>query len=232
MHKKIRVKPLLTILILSLFLQSSNIFAVQLPRKFPFKEGDALKEWEEKIFRGKVLYSVKVDKNDSFLSAYSKDSASSIFFYIKFDPKKNPMASWKWKVLRFPKKANNSNEGGDWIEQDDYAARFYVIFPKLNFHRSKALEYVWDKSLPVGTIKTSPYSENIKIIVIESGKRRFKKWVFEERNICEDFKSAFGMEPGKVGAIAIMTDTDNTKSTAEANYDEIKVGYKNEAKTE
>ena len=232
MRKKIHTTLLFTILILSLFFQLSNIFAAQLPRKFPFKEEDSLKEWEEKIFRGKVLYSVKVDKNESFLSAYSKDAASGIFYHIKFDPKKNPMASWKWKVLRFPKKGNNSNEGGDWVEQDDYAARFYVIFPKLNFHRSKALEYVWDKSLPVGTIKTSPYSENIKIIVIESGKRHFKKWVFEERDIYEDFKSAFGTEPGKVGAIAIMTDTDNTKSTAEANYDEIKVGYKNEAKTQ
>lgn len=43
----------------------------------------------------------------------------------------------------------------------------------------------------------------------------------EERNVYEDFKKACGREPGEVGAVAIMTDTDNTASTAEADYDDI-----------
>ena len=53
--------------------------------------------------------------------------------------------------------------------------------------------------------------------------------MYEKRNILEDYKKAFGRKPGKVGAIAIMTDTDNTRSTAEAHYDELKVGYKDES---
>jgi hypothetical protein len=88
------------------------------------------------------------------------------------------------------------------------------------------LEYVWDKNLAEGTLMTSPYYKNIKIIVAESGDKNLGKWVSEKRNIYDDFKKAFGYEPGNVGAIAIMTDTDNTLSTAEADYDEIKVGYK------
>jgi len=204
--------------------------AKDLPKDFPFKEKNSLKEWEEKIFRGRVLYSVKENKGGGYLTAYSKQAASGIFYQIKFDPKKEPMIRWKWKVLRFPKKGTVAPDGGGWIEQDDYAARFYVIFPKLAFNLTKALEYVWDRDLPVGTINSSPYSKNIKIMVIESGRRNLKRWVEEERNVYEDFKKAFGQEPGIVGAIAIMTDTDNTRSTAEAHYDEIKVGYKNETK--
>jgi hypothetical protein len=89
------------------------------------------------------------------------------------------------------------------------------------------LEYVWDKNLPEGAIMTSPYFKNIKIIVAESGEKNLGNWVYEKRNVYEDFKKAFSRKPPEVGAIAIMTDTDNTTSTAEANYDEIKVGYKN-----
>jgi hypothetical protein len=140
------------------------------------------------------------------------------------------MVSWKWKVLSFPKKSAVAKEGGTWIERDDYAARFYIIFPKLAFTHTKSLEYVWDEKLPEGTIMDSPYFKNIKIVVIESGNANLNKWVQEKRNVCEDYIKAFGSKPGMAGAIAIMTDTDNTQSTAEAQYDEIKVGYKDDTK--
>lgn len=226
---RIRWLILLFLSLLIITAHSSTLSAGHLPKKFPFRQKDALEEWQEKIFKGRVLYSVKATKDDGYLEAYSKDTASGIFYEIRFDPRKLPMISWKWKVLRFPKKSRFAVGNSEWIEQDDYAARFYVIFPKLSFNLTKCLEYVWDKSLPVGTITSSPYSDNIKIIVIQSGSRNLNRWVAEERNIRADYKKAFGAEPGKVGAIAIMTDTDNTQSTAEANYDEIKVGYKDES---
>jgi len=90
----------------------------------------------------------------------------------------------------------------------------------------KSIEYVWSDDLPKGTIITSPYFANIKLIVVESGKKNNDEWVFEERNIYDDYKRAFGTSPSGVGAIALMTDTDNTLSTAEALYTDIKVGYK------
>ena len=101
-----------------------------------------------------------------------------------------------------------------------------MIFPSWYFMHTETLEYVWDETAPKGTVKTSPYFNKIKLIVAESGKKDLGRWVQEERNIYEDYKKAFGKEPGRVGAIAIMTDTDNTQSSAEASYKEIKVGYK------
>ena len=127
--------------------------------------------------------------------------------------------------MKFPEISDKSSEGSGWIEKDDYAARIYVIFPRLSFNLTRCLQYVWDKKLPEGTIMTSPYWDNIKLIVVESGEKNLGEWVHEERNIYEDYKQAFGREPGRVGAIAIMTDTDNTQSTAEAHYKELKVGY-------
>jgi len=228
-----KIYHILSLLLLTLLTASCcTVFADQEPKTFPFSETSALEEWEEKIFKGKVLYVVKVEKRDGYLSAYSQNSASGIFYRLKFDPKETPMISWKWKVLKFPEKKSKNiidekyDSKQSWLEKDDYAARLYVIFPKISFNLTKSLEYVWDASLPKGTILTSPYSENIKIIVAESGKKYFKKWIYEERNIVDDYEKAFGRAPGEVGAIAIMTDTDNTTSTAEASYDEIKVGYK------
>ena len=92
------------------------------------------------------------------------------------------------------------------------------------------IEYISDENLAEGTIITSPYFGNIKLIVAESGRKNLNKWVFEERNIYEDYKKCFRGTPPLVGAIALMTDTDNTLSTAEASYKNIRVGYKNEDK--
>jgi hypothetical protein len=207
-------------------LGARGAFGISLPKWFSFEKKDALNEWEEKIFKGRVIYSVKTDKSQGYLTAYSESAASGIFYRISFDPKQEPLVSWKWKVMQFPEKRDGvANGQGQWIEKDDYAARFYVIFPRFNFYKTKSLEYVWDKNLPAGTIMTSPYFRNIKIFVIESGEARRGEWVSEKRNVYEDFQKAFGSEPPLVGAVAIMTDTDNSLSTAEAYYDELKVGY-------
>lgn len=192
---------------------------------FRFASDEDLGGWEEKIFKGRVLYVIVPDKKDGYLSAYSKNAASGLLYWLSFDPKTQPMVSWRWKVVKFPDKKGGVNEEGEWIEKDDYAARFYVILPRFPFTRVQCLEYVWDKELSEGTIIANPNFSNLKIIVAESGERNLGKWVFEERNIYEDFRRAFGSKPGKVGAIAVMTDSDNTTSTAEAQYDDIRVGY-------
>lgn len=223
---KIKFKSVTVILafVLASFFIYSLVLALKLPKWFDFRDKDALNEWEEKVFKGRVLYSVVINKIGGYLSAYSKNAASGILYRLSFSPRKEPIVSWKWQVIKFPDKSKKSTSGG-WIEKDDYAARFYIIFPSFPlFYNTKSLEYVWDRDLPEGTILTSPYFNNIKIIVAESGEKNLGKWAYEARNIYDDFKKSFGREPSRVGAIAIMTDTDNTISTAEANYDEIKIG--------
>jgi hypothetical protein len=129
--------------------------------------------------------------------------------------------------LGWPAKSKSSDKDAKsgWLERDDYAARIYVIFPSWIFSNIKSIEYIWSQDIPTGTIITSPYYSNIKLIVVESGKKDPNEWVSEERNIYEDYKKAFRKEPPYVGAIALMTDTDNTLSSAEALYTDIKVGY-------
>ncbi|MCP4652575.1 MAG: DUF3047 domain-containing protein [Candidatus Omnitrophica bacterium] len=221
-------KKIFIILFFVIFGLTCWVYAYQLPKWFPFNKENALKEWQEKIFKNKVLYTVEATQDGGYLQAKSNNACSGLIYKIKFWPKKNPMLSWKWKVTKFPDKENN-NKGGSWIEKDDYAGRVYVIFPSWYFMHTETIEYVWDQDLPVETVITSPYFDKIKLIVVQSGKNNMSEWVFEERNIYQDYEKAFGRAPtSRVGAIALMTDTDNTLSTAEALYKDIKVGYKNE----
>lgn len=202
------------------------LYATDLPKWFPFNKENALKEWEEKVFKNRVLYTVEPNKEGGYLLAKSKEACSGLLYRIYFDAKKFPLIQWKWRITQFPQKNRIYSKEPGWIEKDDYAARVYVIFPSWYFMHTRCLEYVWDENLPQETIITSPYFRNIKLIVVESGRENIGRWVFEQRHIYEDYKKAFGSSPGRVGAIALMTDTDNTFSTAEASYTDIKVGIK------
>lgn len=223
------VSILICIVIILLTLGAIFSFAFDLPKWFPFSSQRSISEWQNKIFKGKVIYKVEQSGAEGFLHAISIGSASAIFYKVRnsFSAQDYPTISWKWKIIRFPDREKLKARAG--IEKDDYAARVYVIFPSINFMLSKALEYVWDETQAPETICTSPFSSNIKLIVVHAGKDPKGAWVFEERNIFEDYRRAFGRNPRlKVGAIALMSDADNTQDVSEAYFDEIKVGYKKE----
>jgi hypothetical protein len=189
---------------------------------FPFPTEDSLKEWEEKVFNKKVDYRIESKDNEFYVHAASNRSCSALYHKVKLDVNRQLMLSWKWRINSFPAKKSPDNLLSK--EEDDYAARIYVIFPALFFLNSKALEYIWSKDLKVGTISSSPYSDNIKIIVAESGAKEGNEWVIEERNIYDDYKLAFNTPPKfKIGAIAFMCDSDSTRSSADACFGEIKI---------
>jgi hypothetical protein len=60
------------------------------------------------------------------------------------------------------------------------------------------------------------------MVAVESGDGNAGRWVDEERNLVEDYRRAFGENPPMVGAVAIMTDTDNTGEHAVAWYGAIR----------
>lgn len=197
-------------------------------RDFPFTDEAALREWEEKIFKGKVIYSVEKDSGLSYVRADSRSAASALYYKIKADSKRRrPVLSWKWRVERFP--AKQSPESLEAKNEDDFAARVYVIFLSKFIMNSKVVEYIWAEDLPIGTIGTSPYSKNIKLIVLQSGPAKDGKWAAEERDAVGDYVLVFGgMPEHDIGAISFMTNTEHTGTSADAMYDDIKLGYMKE----
>ena len=85
------------------------------------------------------------------------------------------------------------------------------------------LMYVWDGPTPVDTLVVNRRSDRVRKIVLESGPAHLGQWRRYTRDIADDFRRAFGEEPGALIGIAVMTDTDNTLTNAEAWYGEIKL---------
>jgi hypothetical protein len=85
------------------------------------------------------------------------------------------------------------------------------------------LMYVWETSAPEGSVIVNPRTDRVRKIVVDSGRQHLKTWREHRRNLAEDFRRAFGEDPGPLVGIAVMTDADNTRSRAEAWYGPIEL---------
>lgn len=207
-------------------------YRIELVKLFPFSQRDSLREWEEKVFKGKVVYAIEQEKDLSYVRALSEGKASALYYKIRLDARtKHPVIAWKWKVNTFP--AKKRPESLETQDENDFAARVYVIFPVGFVTNWKVVEYIWAQTLPEGLAGTSPYSKNIRQIVIRSGPGAGDGWHQEERNVVADYASLFGGPPGHdIGAVAFMTNAEHTGTTADALYDEIRIGYAEDGQQE
>lgn len=174
-------------------------------------------KWEKKVFKGETVYRPGLEEGRPAVKAESRASASALIYRIPLDPKAYPRLSWSWKVARTIGKGDERTKGGD-----DYAARVYVVFPSVLFWKTRAVNYIWANRLPRGAFLPNAYTGNAVMVAVESGDGNAGRWIDEERNLVEDYRRAFGEDPPKIGAVAIMTDTDNTGEQAVAWYGAIR----------
>ncbi len=80
------------------------------------------------------------------------------------------------------------------------------------------LMYVWDAQAPVGTVIVNPRSDRVRKIVLDSGQTGLRRWRDHRRDLAADFHKAFGEAPGSLVSVAVMTDSDNTRSSASSWY--------------
>ena len=184
-----------------------------------FSTGD-LSGWTDKKFKGKTAYTLVQDGDKTVLKAHSIKAASGLIKKVNIDAKKLPVLRWSWNVANLIAKEDINRKNGD-----DFAARVYVVFPR-SFWRMRAITYVWASKTPKETAHPSPYTSNAMIVVVESGNDRIGQWVKEERNIFEDYRKLFGEDPPEVGAIALMSDTDDTQEEVTAYYGDISLAEK------
>jgi hypothetical protein len=155
---------------------------------------------------------------------------------LKLDPRTYPLLSWRWKVEGLIPKADNTQK-----HTEDSPVRVEVSFDgdmdklslddRLFFDNIRAftgqelpyatLMYIWENRVPKETVIPNRHTSRIRMIVVESGREKVGLWQDVTRNVREDFRRAFGEEPGRISAIGIMTDTDNTGENAHAFYGDI-----------
>jgi hypothetical protein len=80
------------------------------------------------------------------------------------------------------------------------------------------LMYVWCNVRPPGTVIRSARTDRVRKLVVESGSANLGRWLDYERDIRADYMQAFGEPPGALVGIAIMTDSDNTRTRTRAWY--------------
>ena len=83
------------------------------------------------------------------------------------------------------------------------------------------LTYVWSATLPVGAETESPNTDKVKVVVLESGESRLGEWIWDEVDAYEDYKRLYGGEPRPIKYIAVITDSDNTGTFVQADYDDF-----------
>jgi hypothetical protein len=188
---------------------SLETFEKDLPHAFP-------QQWQ---IRGnedeaRTIYQVTKEGGNHFLRAHTKSQGIQIGLPHSFEPKKFPALQWRWRAAQLP-------PGGDerTTKMNDSAAAVYVIFDSRLMPR--AIKYVWSSTLPAGTRLDSPVYWRAKVVVLQSGPADNGEWRQETVNFYQDYKELFGFEPGEVQGIAVLTDSDKTKSIAEADYDDF-----------
>ncbi|HEX3141890.1 MAG TPA: DUF3047 domain-containing protein, partial [Rhizobacter sp.] len=85
------------------------------------------------------------------------------------------------------------------------------------------LMYIWSDQGAVGGVIPSAHTSQVKMLAVAAGESGLGAWQKVQRNVVDDFKKAYGTEPGPVLGIAVMTDTDNTGEKAVGEYAGIRI---------
>ena len=85
------------------------------------------------------------------------------------------------------------------------------------------LMYVSDTQAEVGFGRVQQAQRPNSQDRLESGPAHLGQWRSYERDVRADYRRAFGEDPGALIGLAVMTDSDNTQSRAEAWYGEIRL---------
>ncbi|HNX23269.1 MAG TPA: DUF3047 domain-containing protein [Spirochaetota bacterium] len=198
--------------------------------------GNPFSEWSsrEDIKKAYPVYKIIEENGNKFLRASTVNANNSVQLgksNIRWDLYSYPYISWDWRVRIIPK-GGNEYPGNP----NDSAAAIYVVFQTgrvpfagWQYQPANWIKYVWSSTLPVGTVvsrKISKFGVNLyegKYIVVASGKKDLGKWITFKRNVIADYEKNFGKKPAyKALVIGILTDSNSTKSQAEADYDNIK----------
>lgn len=217
MTMKMCTKRRLGLVVIQACLLACNgaLLAMATTQEESFAPGD-LAGWEDKSFRGATEYALVTDEGRQALKAHSVKAASAKIRTITINAKETPILRWWWKVERsLPGEDVTKKQG------DDFAARVYVVFPQAFFWQMRAINYVWAARMPKGDVVPSPYTDHNQLVAVESGDAKAGQWLAEERNIYDDYRHIFHEEPPTVGAIAVMTDTDDTDDEVSAWYGDV-----------
>ncbi len=172
-------------------------------------------EWKARKDEGKGVYIVQEEAGRRFLRAVSRGlGIQAARETPAWNLETHPVLAWSWRPREFPR-------GGDERQSatNDSALAVYMAVPYSMFRGPKTIKYVWSEKVPAGTPLTSNGGLT-QVRVLRTGVPESKDaWVEERVNVLQDWKAAFKeSQTPKAGGIAVLTDADDTRSSAAGDY--------------
>jgi hypothetical protein len=174
-------------------------------------------DWKPRKDAGREVYSVQERDGKRFLHAASRGLGIQAAKQFEWDLAAYPVLAWSWRPVEFPAGSDERKSG-----TNDSALSVYAVFPHTSWS-VKSVKYIWSAVVPVGTHLTSSQGLT-QGRVVRSGTKGKGEWVEERVNVLEDYKKYFGSdEVPKPAGIAVLTDSDDTKSSAQGDYANFRV---------
>ena len=196
--------------------------------------------WHDVALPGKsrTRYIHHSEAGRQVVYAESENSASMLRRAVRVEPTSLGSVKFSWQVKQLIKAADLTDR-----DADDSPVRLILAFDgdharlslrnRLMFELAHAvtgetppfatLMYVWENKAPTETVIHSGRTDRIRKIVLESGQGNLGDWRHYERDVAADFRKTFGEDPGALIAVGLMTDSDNTQSSAQAWYGEVRL---------
>ena len=181
--------------------------------------GEFPSDWKARKETGKAVYSVQEEGGKRFLHAASKKLGIQAAREVQgWDLTSYPILAWSWRPREFPKGADERDERGN-----DSALAVYMLVPHSRVAGPKAVKYIWSEKVAVGTHLASNGGLT-QVRVLRSGTEGRGEWRQEKVNVLEDYRRYFdAKDPPKPIGIAVLTDADETKSSAAGDYADFKI---------
>jgi Protein of unknown function (DUF3047) len=183
------------------------------------KVGELPSDWKVRKDTAKDAYRVAEESGLRFLRATVKGLGVQAAKEYEWDLGAYPMLVWSWRPLEFPKGADERNS-----KTNDSVLSVYMLVPYSRVRGPKAVKYIWSEKVPVGT-RLDSNTGLTQVRVLRSGASEKKGEFVEERvNVLEDYKKYFNeKETPKPAGIAVLTDSDDTNSSAQGDYANFRV---------
>jgi hypothetical protein len=174
--------------------------------------GEFPPDWKPRKEEGRSVYSIQEEGGLRFLRAAATRLGVQAGREVAWNLEAYPILAWSWRPVEFPKGSDERKSS-----TNDSAVSVYAVFPHTPVS-VKSVKYTWSRVVPVGTHLTSS-AGNTQVRVLRTGADKVGQWVEEQVNVREDYRKYFGgSDVPRPAGIAVLTDSDDTKSTARGDY--------------
>lgn len=181
------------------------------------KVGEFPSDWKPRKEEGRSVYTIREEDGRRFLHAASRGIGIQAGREVAWDLDAYPILAWSWRAVEFPKGSDERKSS-----TNDSAVSIYALFPG-SMGTVKSVKYIWSRIVPVGTRLTSS-AGSTQVRVLRSGSDQAAQWVEEQADVREDYRKLFGVDkPPKPAGIAVLTDSDDTKSSAQGDYANLRL---------